>query len=337
MSRVVPAAAAPRRALVTGLAGQDGTLLALRLLAEGLEVHGTVRSPEEAAGLGDRPGLHVHVVDVTDHAAVADVVAAADPDELYHLAGVSSVALSWERPVLTGAVTGLGAVAVLEAARRHQDATGRAVHVVQASSAEIFGVPDRAPQDESTPVRPASPYGAAKAYAHHMAGVLRARGLFAATVVLYNHESPLRPPGFVTRKITAGAARIATEGGGELVLGDLSVRRDWGWAEDHVDAMVRAARHDRPDDFVVATGTTHSVEDLVRLAFARAGVADWRAHVRTDPAFVRPAEAAELVGDASKAARVLGWRPTVPFEEVVARMVDHDLALLRGGGPGPQA
>ncbi len=202
------------------------------------------------------------------------------------------------------------------------------MRVIQASSAEIFGVPDRAPQDETTSVRPVSPYGAAKAYAHHMARVFRSRGLHAATCILYNHESTLRPPTFVTRKVTMAAARIAHDGGGTLTLGDLSVRRDWGWAPDYVDAMVRAVRHEAPDDFVVATGRTHTVEDFVVAAMRRVGIEDWRAHVTTDPSLVRPAETAEQVGDASKARRVLGWAPTVDFEEIVGRMVEHDVALL---------
>lgn len=317
-------------ALVTGVTGQDGTLLARRLVAEGVRVHGLAHSAADAHAWQGPPEVEVHVGDLTDTARIEALVREVEPDEVYNLAGISSVALSWEQPVLTGAVTGLGAVGVYEAARRTQEATGRQVRVVQASSAEIFGVPDRAPQDESTPVRPVSPYGAAKAYAHQMAAVYRSRGLHVAACVLYNHESPLRPEAFVTRKITAAAARIAHEGGGTLALGNTDARRDWGWAEDYVDALVRAVRHDVADDFVVATGRTHSVAEFVAAAFARVGITDWQQHVVTDPRFVRPVDPGEIVGDATRAREVLGWAPTVEFEEVVGRMVDHDVALLRG-------
>jgi GDPmannose 4,6-dehydratase len=199
---------------------------------------------------------------------------------------------------------------------------------VQASSAEIFGRPDRTPQDEGTTVRPLSPYGAAKAYAHEMARIYRDRGLHVASCILYNHESPLRPTRFVTRKITAAAARMAHDPAETLTLGDMTVRRDWGWAPDYVDAMVRAVRHETAEDFVVATGRTHTVRDFVATAMRCAGVEDWEDRVRTDAEFVRPAEAAEVVGDPTKAATLLGWRPTVDFDELVQRMVRHDLELL---------
>ncbi|MCC2312924.1 GDP-mannose 4,6-dehydratase [Cellulomonas xiejunii] len=322
------------RAFITGISGQDGTILAGVLAGQGVEVHGLVRSADEAASHAPAlpGGVTLHVGELTDGERISELLAEVRPDEVYNLAGISSVAYSWEHPVQTGLVSGLGAVNVFEAARRLQDGTGRPVRVLQASSAEIFGNPDRTPQDESTRVAPLSPYGAAKAYAHQMAAVFRSRDLHVATVVLYNHESPLRPVTFVTRKITAAAARIAHEGAGTLVLGDLSVRRDWGWAPDYVDAMVRTIRHGRPDDFVIATGRTHSVEEFVAAAMERAGVTDWRDRVSVDPSFVRPAEAAEQVGDASKALAELGWSPTVPFSEIVGRMVDHDLELLRRNG-----
>lgn len=318
-------------ALITGVTGQDGTLLARRLVAEGVQVHGLAHSAADRDAWSGPQGVQVHVGDLTDTAGIEALVRDVAPDEVYNLAGISSVAFSWDHPVLTGAVTGLGAVGVYEAARRAQEATGRAVRVVQASSAEIFGVPDRSPQDESTPVRPVSPYGAAKAYAHQMAAVYRSRGVHVATCVLYNHESPLRPEAFVTRKITAAAARIAAAGGGSLTLGNTDARRDWGWADDYVDALVRAVRHTEADDFVVATGRTHSVAEFVAAAFARVGIDDWQEHVETDPRFVRPVDPGEIVGDASRARQVLGWTPTVAFEEIVGRMVDHDVALLQEG------
>ena len=271
------------------------------------------------------PGVVLHEGDLTDEASLAAVVAAAQPDEVYNLAGISSVAFSWEHPVLTADVTALGAGRLLEQVWQHQERRGSAVRFVQASSAELFGDAADAPQDESTPVRPTSPYGAAKAYAHAMCGVYRTRGLASVSLVLYNHESPRRPPTFVTRKITQGAARIARGEQDELVLGNLDARRDWGWAPDYVDAMVRAARHDVADDYVVATGEAHTVREFVAAAFARAGVPDWERRVRVDPAFVRPADAALQVGDAGRARRVLGWAPTVGFDELVGRMVDVDL------------
>lgn len=318
------------RALVTGITGQDGGYLAERLLAEGVEVHGMVHDGDPAvAALRERlPDVPLHVGDLADHAGLERLVTEVEPDEVYNLAGISSVAFSWQEPIRTAQLSGLAAAVLMEAALALQERTGRRVAVLQASSAEIFGQAEHAPQDESTAIRPVSPYGAAKAYAHHMAHVLRGHGAHVATVILFNHESPRRPESFVTRKITAGAARIARSGGGTLTLGNLDARRDWGWAPDYVDAMVRAARFEVADDFVVATGRTHSVADFVAAAFARAGIADWQRHVEVDPRFVRPADATAQVGDASKARRLLGWEPTVPFEEIVARMVDHDLALL---------
>jgi GDPmannose 4,6-dehydratase len=227
--------------------------------------------------------------------------------------------------VLTGQVTGIAVAALLEAAAR---APGE-VRVLQASSSEIFGNPAVAPQDESTPLDPSSPYGAAKAYAHRMAQLARGRGRFVATAILYNHESPRRPETFVTRKITAAAARIAHGLQEVLELGDLTVERDWGWAPDYVDAMVQAVRHEEPDDYVVATGESHTVAEFVQAAFAAAGIDDWRSRVRVNPDFIRPAEISRMRGDASRAREVLGWAPTVSFDELVARMVEHDLERLR--------
>ncbi|HWV75976.1 MAG TPA: GDP-mannose 4,6-dehydratase [Isoptericola sp.] len=313
-------------ALVTGIGGQDGSYLAERLAAEGAEVHGLVRAGERPAGLP--AGVRLHAGDLRDAEGLAELVRRTGPDEIYNLGGISSVAYSWRHPVETGAVSGLGAVALYEAAWRLQEDSGRAVRVLQASSAEIFGTPDRAPQDEGTAVRPSSPYGAAKAYAHQMAAVFRVRGLGVSTCVLYNHESPRRPKTFVTRKITAAAARIAHRGSGTLALGNLDARRDWGWAPDYVDAMVRSVRHPVADDFVVASGTTRSVADFVAAAFAAAGVEDWEPHVTVDPRFARPADPTEQVGDAHRARTVLGWGGTLAFEEIVDRMVRHDLALL---------
>jgi GDPmannose 4,6-dehydratase len=233
---------------------------------------------------------------------------------------VRSVAQSWDEPDRTAHVNGLAAVALMESARLAGD-----VRLVQASSAEIFGEPAETPQTETTPVRPVNPYGAAKAFAHHSAGVFRQRDQHVSSAILYNHESPRRHERFVTRKITSTVAAIARGDADELVLGNLDARRDWGWAPDYVDAMVRAARADEPGDYVVATGRAHSVREFVGAAFAAAGVADWEHLVRQDERFFRPADPTELVGDATRARDELGWEPTVAFEEIVARMVAADL------------
>ncbi|MCU1596092.1 MAG: NAD-dependent epimerase/dehydratase [Frankiales bacterium] len=317
------------RALITGITGQDGGYLAERLVADGCEVHGLVHDgdPLVADLLGRCPSVTLHAGDLTDDASLGAVVRSAAPDEVYNLAGISSVAFSWERPVLTADVTALGAARLLEQVWQLQERTGKRVAFVQASSAEIFGDALVAPQDESTPLCPNSPYGASKAFAHQLVGVYRGRGLHAVSAILYNHESPRRPPTFVTRKITRAAARIAQGLEKELVLGNLDARRDWGWAPDYVDAMVLAARHATAADYVIATGEAHSVRDFVAAAFERAGVADWESLVRVDQAFVRPSDAALQVGDSSLARTELSWAPTVAFPELVGRMVDADLEL----------
>ncbi|MGG5259348.1 GDP-mannose 4,6-dehydratase [Phycicoccus avicenniae] len=310
-------------ALVTGATGQDGGYLVERLLAEGHEVHGLVRREDLGGRLPD--GLVVHELDLgapdDDLAGLVEHVA---PHELYNLGGVSSVARSWAEPVLTARVSGTAALVLLEAARRVGERRGREVRFLQAASAEIFGEPPTAPQDEDTPVRPVSPYGAAKALAHHAVGIARSRGQYATSVVLYNHESPRRPTTFVTRKITSTVAAIAAGRADRLVLGNLDARRDWGWAPDYVDAMVRAVRHDTPDDYVVATGEAHTVRDFVAAAFARAGIEDWEPLVEVDPALLRPADPSLLVGDATRARTRLGWAPTTTFEGLVAAMVDAE-------------
>lgn len=310
------------RAFVTGISGQDGSYLAERLVADGVEVHALANVHEPAL---DVAGVEMHRGDLLDEDAVRRLVLDLAPGEVYNLAALSSVAQSWEKPGLTARLNGTAAVALMDAAWQSQERTGRTVRFVQASSAEIFGEPDRSPQDEATAVRPINPYGAAKAFAHLSAHVYRQRGLHAASVILYNHESPRRPRQFVTRKITATVAEIARGEAETLTLGNLDARRDWGWAPDYVDAMVRAARADGPDDFVVATGVSHSVRDFVAAAFARAGIPDWADRLTVDQGLVRPADATELVGDSTRAREVLGWEPTVPFEELVGRMVDADL------------
>ena len=313
------------RAFITGIGGQDGTYLAERLVGEGVEVHALAHEQEP---LPELPGVALHAGELTRVDEVRALLLDLAPDEVYNLAALSSVARSWEEPDRTAQVNGMAAVALMESAWQVQESSGRAVRFVQASSAEIFGEPVTSPQDESTPIRPINPYGAAKAYAHLAAEVYRRRGLHAVSTILYNHESPRRPPHFVTRKITSAVAAIAQGRADTLTLGNLDARRDWGWAPDYVDAMIRAARHDRADDYVVATGVSHSVRDFVAAAFLRVQITDWTPLVTTDPALVRPADATEFTGDARRARENLGWDTSVDFEELVGQMVDFD---VRGG------
>lgn len=318
------------RALVTGATGQDGSYLVERLLEEGVEVHALVREGEhdDDASPALPAAVHRHVGDLASGRALEDLVAEVEPTEVYSLGGISSVALSWQEPALTAQVSGVAVGHLLKAAHELQERSGRAVRVVQASSAEIFGRTSVVPQDETTPLRPLTPYGAAKAYAHHLVGVYRARGLHASSCILYNHESPRRPETFVTRKITAGVARIAGGLQSELSMGNLDSRRDWGWAPDYVAAMVLAVRAEMGRDYVIATGMSHSVRDFVAAAFRAAGIDDWEHLVTLDPRFARPSDAPELVGDPGRARELLGWTPTVTFDEVVARMVAHDTGLV---------
>ncbi|MEI7058396.1 GDP-mannose 4,6-dehydratase [Nocardioides sp. CCNWLW239] len=323
-------------AFVTGATGQDGSYLCERLLADGVEVHAL---SHQASNPGTPLGawqsqVHWHDGDLGRLDLLRDLLLEVSPSEVYNLGGISSVAYSWDEPIETAQVTGLGAASLFDAAWRLQESTGSAVRVVQASSAEIFGSPEVSPQNEDTPVRPVSPYGAAKAFAHHLASTYRARGLGVSALVLYNHESPRRPASFVTRKITRGAAAISLGHQSELALGNLDSVRDWGWAPDFVDAMVRANRAAVADDYVIATGQGHSVRDFVAAAFDAVGIDDWERRVRIDPAFFRPSDPAALVGDASKARSVLGWRPTMTFEAMVAAMVDQDVDDLTDHRPG---
>lgn len=312
------------RALVTGVAGQTGSYLAENLVARGLEVHGVVRDGGEDAPAADLPSeVVLHRGDLTDLPGIRSTVLEVRPDVVVNLAALSSVAASWRMPVETAQLNGAAVAGLLAAVAELRDG-GHDAAFVQASSAEIFGQADVSPQDETTPIAPVNPYGAAKAYAHLLVGAYRAAGLRASSVVLYNHESPRRPEQFVTRKITAAAARIARGEQRELVLGDLTVRRDWGWAPDYAEALALVATSGTADDFVVATGESHSIQDFVDAAFARVGITDTTGLVRSDAEFVRPADATELRGDASKIRTTLGWAPTRSFTEVVEAMVDAD-------------
>lgn len=315
-------------ALITGITGQTGSYLCEHLLLEGWAVHGLIRDADDlATSFAERsPAAELHVGDLTSHNDVHGLVAQVRPDAIFNLAGMSSVAKSWSDPRLTGLVNGLGVASILEAALRLREDVKRPVAFVQASSAEIFGRATEVPQNESTPVRPANPYGASKAYAHHLVGVYRGVGLEASSCILYNHESPRRPEGFVTRKITQGVARIALGLESRLVLGNLDAERDWGWAPDYARAIALAAG--RPGDYVIATGERHSVREFVHAAFWAAGIENWEQHVHQDPAFMRPQDPPQQVGDASRAREVLGWQPKVSFTELVRRMVEHDLASL---------
>ena len=305
-------------ALVTGITGQDGGYLAEQLLDAGFAVHG-VRRPGEPVPDHVSPSVVVHEAELLDGSFDA-VFTQVAPDEVYNFAGVSSVALSWQDPVTTARVNGEFVARLLELAWQ----APQPVWVLQASSAEVFAGSGVVPQDESTPLAPRSPYGASKAFAHHLVQVYQARGLHAVNAVLYNHESPRRPATFVTRKITRAVAAIADGGSDELVLGSLEARRDWGWAPEYVTGMSAALRHAEPQDWVLATGTSYSVRDFVAAAFAHVAIEDWQPYVTTDPSFVRPTEAPDLVGDASKAADLLGWTATVGLAELVGRMVDAD-------------
>jgi GDPmannose 4,6-dehydratase len=305
-------------ALITGITGQDGFYLANLLRGEGDEVWGLTRRgtlpPDLAFVRPTPPG------DIRDQATIERAIKVAAPDEIYHLAAQSSVATSWSDPTHTGEITGLGTARLLEA-------VGQIVpkaRIFLASSSEIFGLPDTAPQNESTPIRPVSPYGAAKAYSHHLASIYRRHGLFVAAGILYNHESPRRPKSFVTRKITQGAVSIARGEQSELRLGNLEARRDWGFAGDYVRAMRLMLQQPEPSDYVVATGETHSVRDFCETAFARVGL-DYQAYVVSDPAYWRPAEPIPLVGDFSRAQDTLGWAPSVSFDELVNLLVAADL------------
>jgi len=321
-------------ALVTGITGQTGSYLAEQLVTAGWQVHGVVRDADEAeADLSRRtPEAKLHSGDLENPERMTELVSTVAPDAIFNLGGISSVARSWADPLETARITGLGVVAMLDAAWQLREREGRRVSFVQASSAEMFGSAAEVPQNENTPIAPINPYGAAKSYAHHLVGVYRRRGLEASSCILFNHESPRRPLGFVTRKITHGVAAIALGLEQRLVLGNLDAIRDWGWAPDYADALLRAATH-APGDYVIATGEPHTVRDFVAAAFAAVEISDWEHLVEQDPAFMRPADAPALVGDSSRARSELGWAPTLNFDQTIAAMVTVDLELLSGKTP----
>jgi len=316
-----------KRALITGITGQDGSYLAEFLLEKGYQVFGLVRRSsitnfERIAGFQDRISLIQG--DLLDQSSLMEAIRASQPDEIYHLAAQSFVPTSWNQPVLTGEFTALGVTRMLEAIRSVKPDA----RFYQASSSEMFGKVTEVPQNERTGFHPRSPYGVAKVYGHWITVNYReSYGLFTCSGILFNHESPRRGLEFVSRKITDGVARIKLGLSEEVRLGNLDARRDWGYAGDYVRAMWMMLQQDTPDDYVVATGQTHSVRELVELAFSYVGL-DWRRHVVVDPALVRPAEVDILCGDATKARTKLGWVPTVSFEELVRMMVEADIKRL---------
>jgi GDPmannose 4,6-dehydratase len=317
-----------KRALITGIGGQDGSYLAELLLERGYAVTGVVRpGATEYRNLAEvRDRIELLEADLLDQRSLATALETAHPGEVYNLASPSFVPASWERPVATAEFAAVGATSLLEAIR----AVDPGIRFYQASSSEIFGEPAESPQSEETPLKPVTPYGVAKAYAHFIVNSYRRQyGLFACSGILYNHESPRRPLEFLPRKVAHGAAAISLGLEEELVLGDLDARRDWGYAGDYVRAMSLMLQQDEPGDYVVASGESHSVREFVQCAFEHVGL-DWQDHVRVDPALRRgPAELHRLVGDASRAHNRLGWRLELGFEQLAHLLVDADLERLR--------
>ncbi len=318
-----------KRAIITGITGQDGSYLAELLLAKGYEVHGLVRraSTETFDRINHLVGrVKLHQADLLDQLSIIDVFKDVHPDEVYNLAAMSFVPTSWKQPVLTGEFTAIGVTRVLEAIRLLDP---KGIRFYQASSSEMFGKVQEVPQRETTPLYPRSPYGVAKVYGHYITVNYReSYGIFACSGILFNHESPRRGLEFVTRKVTDGVARIKLGLAKELRLGNLEAKRDWGFAGDYVKAMWLMLQQDHADDYVVSTGETHSVRELVEEAFGHVGL-DWQKYVAQDPALMRPAEVDLLVGDPAKARRVLGWKPEVDFRGLVRMMVEADLERLK--------
>ena len=316
-----------RRALITGITGQDGSYLAELLLEKGYEVYGVVRRASTTnywriEHLLDR--VQLKAADLLDQLSLIRVIEAVRPHELYNLAAMSFVPASWDQPMLTGEFNSQGVTRALEALRQ----VDASIRFYQASSSEMFGKVREVPQTELTPFYPRSPYGVSKVFAHYITVNYReSYDLFAVSGILFNHESPRRGLEFVTRKVTDGAARIKLGLADTLSLGNLDAQRDWGFAGDYVRAMWLMLQQERADDYVIATGESHSVRELVEVAFGHVGI-DWQKHVKLDPKFLRPAEVDHLIGDSSKARTGLGWTPVVDFQSLVRMMVDSDLARL---------
>jgi GDPmannose 4,6-dehydratase len=320
-------------ALITGITGQDGLYLSQQLIGRGYEVFGLIRgqnNPKRDLVQATVPGVTLLTGDLTDLSSLLRAMESARPDEVYNLGAISFVAYSWENAMLTTDVTGKGVLNMLEAVRlfSHDDPSG--VRFYQASSSEMFGKVQEVPQKESTLLWPRSPYGVAKVFGHYMTINYReSYGMHASSGILFNHESPRRGPEFVTRKISIAVARIALGLQKSVSLGNIGARRDWGFAGDYVDAMWRMLQQPVADDYVVATGETHSIREFLDLAFRHVNIDDWEKHVVQDPRFFRPAEVDLLIGEPTKAREVLGWKPTVDFPGLVSMMVDSDLDLQR--------
>ncbi|MBB3042218.1 GDP-mannose 4,6-dehydratase [Nocardioides soli] len=322
-------------ALITGITGQDGLYLAELLVAKGYDVHGLIRgqnNPKLDLVRRLLPEVRLHHGDLTDMSSLIRALRESQPDEVYNLGAVSFVAYSWENAALTTDVTAKGVLNMLEAVRLHAGDRPDSVRFYQASSSEMFGKVQEVPQRESTLLWPRSPYGVSKVFGHYMTINYReSYGMHASSGILFNHESPRRGPEFVTRKISEAVARIKLGLQEDVVLGNLDAERDWGYAGDYVEAMWLMLQQPTADDYVVATGETHSIRDFLDVAFDHVGVDDWTSYVRQDERFMRPAEVDQLIGDASKARDVLGWKPKVPFEALVTMMVDADLAAIQQG------
>ncbi|MDO8592004.1 MAG: GDP-mannose 4,6-dehydratase [bacterium] len=318
-----------KRALITGITGQDGMYLAELLLSKDYQVFGLIRgqqNPKKEVIEKLVPKVELVEGDLTDTSSLIEALEYCQPDEVYNLGAISFVALSFKQPELTGNITGLGALRLLEAIRIVDKA--KKIRFYQASSSEMFGKVREIPQTEMTPFHPRSPYGVAKVYAHYITLNYReSYDLFACSGILFNHESPRRGYEFVTRKITSSVARIKLGLQDDLVLGNLDSKRDWGFAGDYVKAMWLMLQQDKPDDYVIATGETHSIKDCLDLAFSEVGIKDWSPYVKQDKRFMRPAEVDLLIGDYSKAKKKLGWQPEVKFAELIKMMVKNDLEI----------
>ena len=317
------------RALITGITGQDGLYLSELLLTKGYEVFGLIRgqsNPKLDLVRQTVPDVQIITGDLTDMSSLIRALNVSRPDEVYNLGAISFVAYSWENAQVTTDVTGKGVLNMLEAVRLYAGDDAPKVRFYQASSSEMFGKAQEVPQRESTLLWPRSPYGVAKVFGHYMTINYReSYGMHASSGILFNHESPRRGPEFVTRKVSQAVARISLGLQDSIVMGNLDAQRDWGFAGDYVDAMWRMLQQETADDYLIATGRSHSIRELLDVAFMRVGIQDWRLLVEQDKRFMRPADVEHLIGDPDKARRVLGWEPKVGFEELVQMMVDNDV------------
>jgi GDPmannose 4,6-dehydratase len=317
-------------ALITGITGQDGLYLAELLLDKGYKVFGLIRgqnNPKISLVEQIVPEVELLAGDLGDIPSLLRALEASTPDEVYNLGAISYVAYSWDQALLTSEVTGRGVLNLLEAIRLYHQISGAQTKFYQASSSEMFGKVQQVPQSEETLLWPRSPYGVAKVFGHYTTINYReSYGMHASSGILFNHESPRRGPEFVTRKVSRAVARISLGMQDEIVMGNLDAKRDWGFAGDYVEAMWRMLQQDEADDYVIATGATHSIKELLEAAFAVVGIDDWVPYVRQDPKFMRPAEVDLLIGDPTKAREKLGWKPQVGFNQLISMMVESDLA-----------